>query len=123
MSLTPTKARGWDDDGLVSTAVDLAKFVPALAGRQLSGANAGFTHLTTDMDNGVGYGPGVMQRETPWGTLWGYEGSTTGFSGSMWYLPDSKITIIALANQQAAAPALTKLVDDVLALVALVAGE
>jgi D-alanyl-D-alanine carboxypeptidase len=112
------EGKGLGDDGLVSTTIDLAQFVPALAGRQLSGAAADFTQLTTDMGNGVGYGPGVMQRETLWGTLWGYEGATTGFSGSMWYLPESKITIIALANHEDYGPALTTLVDEVLALVA-----
>lgn len=116
--LNEHEGKGLGDDGLVSTTIDLAQFVPALANRQLYGINADFTQQTADMGQGLRYGAGVMQRETEWGTLWGYEGQTDGFSGSMWFLPDQKITLIALANSEEYGPALTALVDDVLALVA-----
>ncbi|MCA9872284.1 MAG: beta-lactamase family protein [Anaerolineales bacterium] len=116
--LNEHEGKGLGDDGLVSTTIDLAQFVPALASRQLSGANADFTHQTSDMGSGLSYGPGVMQWETEWGTLWGYEGQTKGFSGSMWYLPEQKITLVALANDETYGPALATLLNDVLALVA-----
>ncbi|MGB4871179.1 MAG: serine hydrolase domain-containing protein [Candidatus Promineifilaceae bacterium] len=113
------EGKGLGDDGLVSTTIDLAQFVPALAGRQLYEGEVDFARLTTDMGNGVGYGPGVMKRETAWGTLWGYEGATDGFSGSMWYLPERKITLIALANEETYGDALTSLIMDVLGMVAV----
>jgi len=116
--LNEHEGKGLGDDGLVSTTIDLAQFVPALASRQLSGANAEFTQQTVDMGSGLSYGPGVMKRETTWGTLWGYEGNTKGFSGSMWYLPENKTTIVALANGEEYGPALTALVDNILALLA-----
>lgn len=112
------EGKGLGDDGLVSTTIDLAEFVPALASRQLSGANADFTRQASDLGNGRAYGPGVMQWETEWGTLWGYEGSTEGFAGSMWYLPERKITLVALANDTAHGPALAALLEEVLTLIA-----
>jgi D-alanyl-D-alanine carboxypeptidase len=115
------EGKGMGDDGLVSTVLDLARFAPKLATRTLTGDNAAASRATYDLGNGMGYGLGSMKWATPYGDMWGYEGQTDGFAGSMWHLPESKITIIALSNNEEAGPALHTLVEDVLAMVAAAA--
>jgi CubicO group peptidase (beta-lactamase class C family) len=112
--LSQHEGAGLGDDGIVSPAPDLRRFVPALALRQLTGENAGETYQTIDVGNGRGYGLGIMKQETPWGNLWGYAGNSTGFSGAMWFMSEPEFTLVLLSNDEEAQEKLDQLVLDIM---------
>lgn len=92
-------ARGLGDRGLISNALNLAKYAPALYERTFTGENGRAQSLTTlPMPNGDGYGLGIMRRESPWGPMWGHDNEQPGFAGQMWYLPDHETTLVLLSN-------------------------
>lgn len=91
--------RGLGDRGLVSNALDLAKYAPALYERTFTGANGRIESLATiPLGNGDAYGLGLMRRDSPWGPMWGHDNEQPGFAGQMWYLPDHKTTLVLLSN-------------------------
>lgn len=92
-------ARGLGDTGLISNALDLSKYAPALYGRAFTGENGRAASLATlPMGNGDAYGLGIMRRDTAWGPMWGHDNEGAGFAGEMWYLPDHEITLVLLSN-------------------------
>ncbi|MCP5100702.1 MAG: beta-lactamase family protein, partial [Chloroflexi bacterium] len=115
--------RGLGDLGLISAALDLGKFAPALYNRTLPGENGRSESLATNpLPNGDEYGLGIMKRDTEWGALWGYNGRTTGFVTQMWYLPAYDLTVIVLINHET--PELAdKLVQDALSAAIVIEGE
>lgn len=93
--------RGLADLGLVANAIDLGKIAPAFYNRALSGEDGRSQLLaTTDMGNGSAYGIGIMRRSSEWGDMWGYDSTSFGFTGQMWYLPDYDLTIVVLINHE-----------------------
>ncbi|HRQ41260.1 MAG TPA: serine hydrolase domain-containing protein [Chloroflexota bacterium] len=93
-------ARGLADLGLISSAIDLGEFAPALYARTLPGADGRAQTLSTlPTGNGADeYGLGIMRRPSAWGEMWGYDSTTSGYSHQMWYLPDHKVTVVVLIS-------------------------
>ena len=93
--------RGLADLGMIASAIDLGKIAPAFYNRALSGENGRFELITTnDMGNGTGYGIGIMQRDSAYGEMWGYDTTSFGFTSQMWYLPQHEVTVIVLINHE-----------------------
>ena len=100
--------RGLGDLGLISNAIDLGEFAPALYERTLPGENGREQSLTTvPMGNGTAYGLGIMQRPSAWGDLWGYASAASGFTSQLWYLPEYETSIVVLISGEE-----TNLADD-----------
>lgn len=100
--------RGLADLGLVSNALDLAAFAPALYERTLPGADGRALSLATvPMGHGDEYGWGIMRRPSDWGEMWGYASTASGFTSQMWYLPASEMTVVVLISGEE-----TALADD-----------
>ncbi len=92
-------ARGLGDRGLISNALNLARYAPALYERSFTGENGRAQSLATiPMPNGDSYGLGIMRRESPWGPMWGHDNEQPGYAGQMWYLPDHETTLVLLSN-------------------------
>ncbi|MCB8991508.1 MAG: beta-lactamase family protein [Ardenticatenaceae bacterium] len=92
-------ARGLGDEGLISNALNLAEYVPALYERSFTWENGRAESLATlPMGNGDEYGLGIMRRDSAWGPMWGHDNQQPGFAGEMWYLPDHETTIVLLSN-------------------------
>lgn len=110
-------ARGLGDMGLISNALNLAEFVPALYERSFTGENGRAESLSTiPMGNGDEYGLGIMRRDSAWGPMWGHDDEQPGFAGEMWYLPDHETTLVLLSNG-VSKDELADFADDVLQLV------
>lgn len=91
--------RGLGDVGLISNALNLAAYAPALYERAFTWENGRSESLATiPMGNGDAYGLGIMRRDTPWGAMWGHDNEGAGFAGEMWYLPDHETTLVLLSN-------------------------
>lgn len=98
-TLSVGDARGLGDRGLISNALDLAKYAPALYARTFTAENGRAASLATiPMGNGDAYGLGLMRRDSPWGAMWGHDNEQPGFAGQMWYLPDHETTLVLLSN-------------------------
>lgn len=92
-------ARGLGDRGLISNALNLAKYAPALYERSFTGENGRAESLATlPMPTGDAYGLGIMRRESAWGPMWGHDNEQPGYAGQMWYLPDHETTLVLLSN-------------------------
>lgn len=107
----------WAAGGLVSNTADLGRFITALANGELLGPAAlEQMHQFVNVHGAWGtrdltYGLGLMQsrmsvaypdgvdRPYEQGIVRGHTGSLAGTRTSMWYLPDSGITIVVAANQ------------------------
>jgi D-alanyl-D-alanine carboxypeptidase len=91
--------RGMGDLGLISNAIDLGEYAPALYERTLPGENGRSLSLTTiPMGNGDEYGFGIMKRQSDWGEMWGYASEESGFTSQLWYLPDHELSIVVLIS-------------------------
>ncbi len=98
-TLSQGGVRGLGDTGLVSNALNLAAYAPALYARTFTGENGRAASLSTlPMGNGDAYGLGIMRRDTAWGPMWGHDNEQAGFAGEMWYLPDRETTLVLLSN-------------------------
>jgi D-alanyl-D-alanine carboxypeptidase len=90
--------------GFVSTAPDLARWASALYG----GAVLDEAELASmiDVSATLPYGPSYpygfgFERTAIAGRIaWGHRGHLDGFWSAMWYLPDSRITIVVLTNDE-----------------------
>ncbi|GAB6902956.1 serine hydrolase domain-containing protein [Kineosporia succinea] len=74
---------GGADGGIISTAGDLAVFLPAvLQARLFSAQQLGEMRTTVEQRRGYlvtgGYGLGLMWFKSPCGKVWGHDGQTTG---------------------------------------------
>ncbi len=121
----------WAAGGMVSTTEDLGRFAQGLFGGRLLGPAAmdemrRFVNVygawgTTDLV----YGDGIMQRmlritvadPASAGLVWGHTGALMGYRTSMWYLPQSGITVVATTNQMYSEPneLVTRAIDIILA--------
>ena len=109
-------ARSMGDLGLISNALNLAEFAPALYERTLPGEAKDAALVL--MPNGDEYGYGIMRRNSDWGEMWGYASTASGFSNQMWYLPDKETTVIVLINAEEEALAEQLLADALTAVFA-----
>ncbi len=90
---------GLGDGGIVCTAVDLAKFLPALMKGEYLGEDMLVQMLNT-VDDGEGgrYGLGIGYDETEYGMMVSHDGATSGFQSNMLYLPEDDAVMIVLTN-------------------------
>ncbi|NHC43977.1 serine hydrolase domain-containing protein [Motilibacter aurantiacus] len=66
---------------LLSTTTDVRDFYRALlSGELLSPASLAAMKQTVPIEEGTAYGLGLLSIETPCGTVWGHDGSVTGYS-------------------------------------------
>ncbi|WP_052733089.1 serine hydrolase domain-containing protein [Hymenobacter terrenus] len=88
------------DDGLISSAYDLAQFVEALAkGRLVKTASLRqMTQWITTNAPGVHYGLGLYKFDTPDGIAFGHDGDGLGAGAQMFHFPDSGVTYVAFTN-------------------------
>lgn len=91
---------GLGDGGVVCTAQDLAKFMPALIGGELIGDEMLAEMLdAVDDGNGGTYGLGIdYEQDGEYGYTLGHFGATSGFQSAMHYLPDENLSIVILTN-------------------------
>ncbi|MBN1166245.1 MAG: beta-lactamase family protein [Methanospirillaceae archaeon] len=90
---------GLGDGGIVGSAKDIAKFLPALM------SNAYFSpEMLSQMlsfypdDEGESYGLGISEKKTQIGNMIGHDGASSGFQSNMYYQPDSQISLVILTN-------------------------
>ncbi len=91
----------WTGGGLVSTALDLARWsVDLYAGNVLTAASR--EELLTTVDNprtkGLKYGLGVDVRDTPYGVSYGHVGEFPGFASDMEYFPKHHLGVAMQFN-------------------------
>jgi D-alanyl-D-alanine carboxypeptidase len=90
--------------GFVSTAADLARWASALYGGGVLDQSALASMIdvspTLPYKPAYPYGFGFEQATIAGLRAWGHRGHLDGFWSSMWYLPDSHITIVVLTNDE-----------------------
>ncbi len=92
-------ALGLADGGLVSSASDIADFLQALfLERKL--LNTKYLSLMKTIYKNEDYGLGLEYIFTKYGTAWGHNGCSSGFSGEMLYIPDRKLIFVVLTNDE-----------------------
>ena len=110
--LIPTTAEAtipWAGGSVAASAGDLARALHGiLAGDLLTPASrdAMTSWVKTDFggnspDGPPEYGLGLAREQLAGQDAWGHNGDTVGFHAEAWYLPDARVTLIALANRQA----------------------
>lgn len=92
-------ATGLGDGGIVSTAGDLVRFLPALFGGRLlpPGFVAEMTRMQPDGEGGD-YGLGLYTMDSDFGRLIGHEGSSAGFAAEIAYSPRDAISVAVVTN-------------------------
>jgi len=89
------------DDGLVSSAFDLAQFIEALAKGKLVTAQS-LTEMTKWVntgDPGTQYGLGLYKVDLPTGgAAIGHAGDGVGAAAQMYYIPEADVTYVAFTN-------------------------
>ena len=90
---------GLGDGGVVCSASDLAKFLPALVDGVYLGEDM-LEAMFDTVDDGYGgaYGLGIGYDETEYGLMLNHDGATSGFQSVMSYLPDDDVVIVLLTN-------------------------
>jgi D-alanyl-D-alanine carboxypeptidase len=89
------------DDGLISSAYDLAQFTEALAKGKLVNAQslAEMTQWVNTGDPGTQYGLGLYKVDLPsGGAAIGHAGDGVGAAAQMYYLPEADVTYVAFTN-------------------------
>ena len=89
---------GFGDGGVVSTAVDLTRFLDALFREKSLLSQASLDDMLTEVMEEE-YGLGAEIYSTDQGPVWGHNGASSGFQGEMRYYPDKQLTIVILTNQ------------------------
>ena len=90
---------GLGDGGIVCTAADLAKFLPALLNGDLLEEDTLEAMLTTVSDGEDGeYGLGIAILDSDFGEIIFHDGASSGFQSIMMTLPDEAITVVVLTN-------------------------
>ena len=89
------------DDGLISSAYDLAQFVEALSKGRLVNAQS-LAAMITWVDTGgpgVQYGLGLYKLALPsGGVAFGHSGDGLGAAAQMYYIPEQEATYVAFTN-------------------------
>ncbi|MEL6268717.1 MAG: serine hydrolase domain-containing protein [Chloroflexota bacterium] len=91
---------GMADGGVVCTAPDLVKFLPALVNGDIIGDEM-LAEMLTPVDDGDGgqYGLGISYEDDPDdGLIIFHGGATNGFEGMMMQLVDEELTVVVLTN-------------------------
>ena len=98
---------GWSAGGLVSNAPDLLQWVRALfGGRLLRPESLAAMETPARLSDGAQVsdtGSGVDIRELGAGTRYGHLGGISGFSSSVFDLPNRRLAVVVLSNSEAAA--------------------
>ena len=95
------RALDYGDDGLVSTAGDLAKWTTALASGQLVGAATLKQMITPGRlpdSTPTTYGLGLIIVPYKGQTLATHSGATPGYAGTLAYFVDSHLAVVVLCN-------------------------
>lgn len=90
--------------GFVSTATDMARWASALYGGGVldQATLASMIDVSATLPYGptYPYGLGFEQTTIAKRMAWGHRGHLDGFRSAMWYLPDYRITIVVLTNDE-----------------------
>jgi len=82
---------------MASTATDLARWASALYGGEMLSAEM-LEQMTTFLRPGL-YGLGADVAVFAGHVAWGHRGGIRGYESSMWYFPESGVSIVLLSNQ------------------------
>ncbi|MEM6754427.1 MAG: serine hydrolase domain-containing protein [Cyanobacteria bacterium P01_C01_bin.38] len=95
------EGNGLGDGGLISNAMDTAKFIDALVAEKTLLSPQILKEMLTFIPTGEGdeYGLGIARFQTDAGEAIGHDGSSYGFVSLMLYYPDEKIAAVVLVNQ------------------------
>ena len=95
------EGNGLGDGGLISNAMDTAKFIDALVAEKTLLSPQILKEMLTFIPTGEGdgYGLGIARYQTDAGEAIGHDGSSYGFVSLMLYYPDEKIAAVVLVNQ------------------------
>ena len=88
------------DDGIISSAYDLAQFAEALAKGKLVNQRSlqQMTQWVNTGTTGQQYGLGLYNYATPLGPAIGHGGNGIGAIAQMYYLPEADVTFVAFTN-------------------------
>jgi len=91
----------WTAGGVVASAQDMARFGQALfTGHVVTSQSLRAMVRFGEADFWDGYGLGVAQREIHGHRAWGHSGRIPGFASELWYLPDERMTIAVVVNDE-----------------------
>ena len=90
---------GLGDGGIVCSAADLGKFLPALMNGVYLGEDM-LAQMLDTVDDGEGgnYGLGIGYDDTEYGWIVSHDGASSGFQSSMSYMPEYDVVLVALTN-------------------------
>ncbi|NUT18586.1 MAG: beta-lactamase family protein [Hamadaea sp.] len=88
----------WAAGALVSTLSDLARFYRALLGGALLPRPLLRQMLTTTDVDGIAYGLGIFQAQTPCGVVWGHNGAVFGYITDVFTSPDGSRQVVLAEN-------------------------
>jgi len=90
---------GLGDGGVICSAEDLAKFLPALMDGEYLEDDTLEEMLDTVSDGEGGeYGLGIGYDDTEYGMMLSHDGASSGFQSVMAYIPDEDIVVVILTN-------------------------
>ncbi len=90
---------GLGDGGIVGSAEDIAKFLPALMNNAYFSPEMLSQMLSFNPDDeGEQYGLGISEIKTRVGNMIGHDGASSGFQSHMYYQPDNRISLVILTN-------------------------
>ena len=87
--------------GVVASPRAMARFGHALfSGRVLTTRSRRAMVRFGEADYWDGYGLGVAPREAHGHEAWGHSGRIPGFASELWYLPDERMTLAVVVNDE-----------------------
>ena len=95
------EGNGLGDGGLISNAIDTAKFIDALVAKKTLLSPKMLNEMLTFIPTVEGdeYGLGIARFQTHAGEAIGHDGTSYGFVSLMLHYPDENITAIVLVNK------------------------
>jgi D-alanyl-D-alanine carboxypeptidase len=91
----------WTAGGVVASAQDMARFGHALfSGDALTSKSVRAMVQFGEADYWDEYGLGVARREIHGHDAWGHSGRIPGFASELWYLPDKRMTLALVVNDE-----------------------
>ncbi len=119
-SLTGSNASfAWAAGGVISNIHDFGRLADAIFEGELLTPESHDEMLTftPGTKEGVAYGMGIYQVDTPWGSLELVEGGAAGFTASAFRFPEENATIVGLFNRNEAQAAFGFVVEAGLELI------